>query len=286
MPIRVESFFHKPTFTLTHVLIDENSKQAAVVDPVLDYCASSARTSTSFIDDIITVITERSLNLTWILETHVHADHVTSAQYLKEKLGGTIVIGAQVPRVQKVFAQIYNEDSSFAVDGSQFDRLISENETLPFGDTAISVIETPGHTPACISYVCQSAVFVGDTLFAPDYGTARCDFPGGDADTLYRSIQKLFALPDETKLYLCHDYMPNGRDLLTFATVEEQKNANVHVGHGTSAEDFVAMRTERDQGLSTPELMLPAVQINMRAGLFPEPSANGTRYLKLPLNTF
>ena len=286
MPIRIESFFHKPTFTLSHLLIEEESQDAAIIDPVLDYCASSARTSTESADKIIDVIAAQSLSLKWILETHVHADHVSGAQYLKEKLGGTIVIGAGVPVVQKTFAEIYGEDSSFAVDGSQFDRLVSEDDNLPLGDTVISIVETPGHTPACISYACHSAVFIGDTLFAPDYGTARCDFPGGNAGTLYQSINKLFALPDETKLYLCHDYMPGGRDLLTYATVDEQKNSNVHIGNGVSQDQFVAMRAERDKGLKTPELMLPAVQINMRAGRLPQASANGRRYLKLPLNTF
>lgn len=268
------------------MLVDEDSKMLAVVDPVLDYCASSARTSTVFIDQIVGRIEAQSLKLSWILETHVHADHVTSAQYLKQKLGGTIVIGAHVPIVQKAFAEIYDEGPSFALDGSQFDKLVAEGDQLELGETAISVIETPGHTPACVSYDCEGAVFVGDTLFAPDYGSARCDFPGGDAETLYRSIAKLFALPDETDLYLCHDYMPGGRDLLTHASVAEQKSSNIHVGDGKSAGDFVAMRTERDKGLSTPELMLPAVQINMRAGHFPEASGNGTQYLKLPLNTF
>jgi len=286
MPIRVESFFHKPTFTLTHLLIDEDSNSVAVVDPVLDYCASGARTSTEFIDGIIKEIEAQSLQVIWILETHVHADHLTGAQYLKQTLGGTIVIGSHVPIVQETFAQIYNEGPAFACDGSQFDRLVAEGEELELGNATISVMETPGHTPACVSYVCQSAVFVGDTLFAPDYGSARCDFPGGDAKTLYGSIAKLFALPGDTKLYLCHDYMPGGRDLMTHATVTEQKGANIHVGDGTTCAEFVAMRSERDKDLSTPELMLPAVQINMRAGHFPEAAENGTRYLKLPLNTF
>ena len=286
MTKRIESFFHKPTYTLCHVLIDESSQSAAIVDPVLDYSAASARTSSDFSDQLIQTLEAQSLNLQWILETHVHADHLSGAQYLKEKLGGTIVIGAHVPVVQRAFAEIYDEDSTFATDGSQFDLLVREGDTLPFGDTQITIMETPGHTPACISYQWDANVFVGDTLFAPDYGTARCDFPGGDARILHTSIAKLFRLPEDTKLYLCHDYMPDGRDLLTYATVGEQKQGNVHVGSGISQDEFVTMRTERDKALNTPELMLPAVQINMRAGHLPAAAANGRHYIKLPLNLF
>ncbi len=281
----VKTFFHEPTFTATHVVWDPETKVAAVVDSVLDYDHKAGRTSTGTADALIAFVREQGLTVDWILETHAHADHLTAAPYLKETLGGKIAIGDHITVVQEVFKGVFNAEDGFATDGSQFDHLFKDGETFKLGNIDAHVIHTPGHTPACLTYVIGDAAFVGDTLFMPDYGTARVDFPGGDGPTLYRSIQKIFALPPETRLFLCHDYKAPGRD--TFAwetTVAEEKARNIHVHDGVGEAEFVKFRTERDATLDMPVLILPSVQVNMRGGRLPPAEDNGVRYLKLPVN--
>jgi len=252
---------------------------------VLDYCEASGRTNTASADQLIGFIEANDLKTKYIVETHAHADHLSSAPYLKEKLGGQTVIGTHIDAVQKVFGEVFNAEDEFATDGSQFDVLVKDGQKFSLGDIVVTAIHTPGHTPACMSWLIGDAVFVGDTLFMPDYGTARCDFPGGSAETLYNSIQKLFALPDETRVFLCHDYKAPGRDEYVWeTTIGEEKRTNKHVGAGTDMDSFVKMRTERDAGLDMPKLILPSVQVNMRAGEFPPAEDNGTTYLKIPLN--
>lgn len=278
------SFFHEDTNTFTYVVIDPATQHAAIVDSVLDYCAASGRTHTKAADEVIAAVKDRGLTIDWILETHVHADHLSAAPYLQEKLGGQIAIGSHVRDVQKIFTKLFNAND-VAVDGSQFGALIDDGQTFKIGELEATAIHTPGHTPACMSYLIGDALFVGDTLFAPDYGTARCDFPGGDARALYQSIQKLFALPDATRVFLCHDYLPEGRaEYIHQTTIGEEKANNIHVGHGAPEDHFVKMRTERDATLSMPKLILPSVQVNMRAGHLPEPEGNGIRYIKIPVD--
>ena len=280
----VRSFFHKPTFTASHLVIDPATLQAAVIDPVLDFHARSGRTGTAFADTILAAAAGEGARIIWILETHAHADHLTAAPYLKGKTGAGIAIGAEITRVQKVFKPIFNA-AEMATDGSQFDRLFKDGERFPVGRLTAEVMATPGHTPACVSYRIGDAVFVGDTLFMPDYGTARTDFPGGDARTLYRSIRRLLALPPETRMFLCHDYGASGRpDFAWETTVGEQRTKNLHVRDGIGEEEFVAVRQARDRTLEMPALILPSIQVNMRAGRFPPAEANGTVYLKLPVN--
>ncbi len=281
----VKSFFDPATNTITHVVHDKASREAIIFDPVLDYDAASGRTSTKSADMVIDYIEGAKLKTKYIIETHVHADHLSSAPYLKEKLGGQTMIGGDVDAVQKVFGGVFNAGEAFAQDGSQFDILPSDGDTYMLGDTKMTAIHTPGHTPACMSYLIADMVFVGDTLFMPDFGTARCDFPGGSAETLYNSIQKLFTLPDETRVFLCHDYKAPGRDEYVWqTTIGEQKRSNKHVGGDADMADFVKMRTERDATLNMPKLILPSVQVNMRAGEFPSADDNGTTYLKIPIN--
>ena len=281
----VRTFFDEPTFTASHVVSDPATKAAAIVDSVLDFDSASGRTSTKSADEIIAYVKAEGLKVEWIFETHVHADHLSGAPYLKKQLGGKIAIGSNIKTVQKTFGAIFNVEAEFRRDGSQFDALFDDGARFRLGAIDARVIHTPGHTPACITYVIGDAGFVGDTLFMPDYGTARCDFPGGDAATLYRSIQKIFALPDETRLFMCHDYKAPGREAYAWeTTVRDERDWNVHVGRGVSEADFVKMRTARDKTLAMPRLILPSVQINMRAGELPPPDSNGVRYLKLPLN--
>jgi glyoxylase-like metal-dependent hydrolase (beta-lactamase superfamily II) len=280
----VLSFFHEDTNTITHIVIDPETNHAAIVDSVLDYDAASGRTHTATADALIGVVKDRGLTIDWILETHVHADHLSAAPYLQDRLGGEIAIGSHVKDVQKVFSKLFNANG-VATDGSQFGHLFEDGETFRIGNLEARAIHTPGHTPACMSHLIGDALFVGDTLFAADFGTARCDFPGGDARALFQSIQKLFALPDETRVFLCHDYLPKDRSEYVFqTTIGEEKAKNIHVGHGASEDTFVKMRTERDAQLAMPKLILPSVQVNMRAGHLPEPEDNGIRYIKVPLN--
>lgn len=280
----IKAFFDENTYTVTYIIHDTASKQAAIIDSVLDYDPKSGRTSTNSADALIAYLTENDLSLTWILETHAHADHVTASQYLKEKCGGKIGIGADITEVQKVFAKIFNA-TDIATDGSQFDQLFQDNDVITLGDTNITIMHTPGHTPACLCYVLDGHVFVGDTVFMPDSGTARCDFPGGDAKTLYQSIQKILSLPDETIIHLCHDYGAGGkRDICWETTVADEKNNNIHLKDKIDEAQYIDMRETRDAQLSMPVLLLPAIQINIRAGHFPPADDNGISYLKLPLN--
>ena len=281
----VTSFFDPTTNTYSYVVRDPASQTCVIIDSVLDYDPASGRTNTASAEKIVAFVREQQLTVEWLLETHVHADHLSAAPYLKQQLGGKLAIGAQITTVQQVFGEIFNADAQFATDGSQFDRLLNEGDILSVGELSVQVMHTPGHTPACLSYVIGDAVFVGDTLFMPDYGTARCDFPGGDAHTLYASIQRLFELPDNTRVFMCHDYKAPGRDeYCNETTVAAERQSNIHVREGISADEFVAMRSERDATLSMPTLILPSVQVNMRAGELPPAEDNGVRYLKIPLN--
>ncbi|MGS0744090.1 MBL fold metallo-hydrolase [Glaciimonas sp. GG7] len=284
----VEGFFDCATSTISYVVLDPVTHHCALIDSVLDYDPKSGRTHTASADRLIAMVTALGGKVEWILETHVHADHLTAAPYLKEKLGGKIGIGQQIATVQQVFGALFNTGADMARDGSQFDHLFANDEMFCIGALQCRALHTPGHTPACMTYVvsngCQSAAFVGDTLFMPDDGTARCDFPGGDARTLFCSINTVLSLPDDTLLYMCHDYQPGGREVRYVSTVGEERTSNIHVRNGISEEAFVAMRRKRDASLDMPTLILPSVQINMRAGHFPEPEENGIRYLKIPIN--
>ena len=281
----IRTFFDEATFTATHVGHDPATKRAAKDDSVLDFDQAAGRTSHGSADAVIAYVREQGLTVDWLLETHAHADHLSDAPYLQGELGGTIVIGQAIVTVQNVFAGIFNEPESFARDGSQFDRLMSDGEQFMLGGIPAMALHVPGHTPACLAYVIGDAVFVGDTLFMPDYGTARADFPGGDARTLFRSIRRLMRLPEETRLFLCHDYLAPGRkDYVWETTIGAERQANIHVHDGIGEDEFVAMREERDRTLSMPRLILPSIQVNIRAGNLPEPEGNGVRYLKLPLN--
>lgn len=285
----VEAFHDPVTATISYLVVDPATHRAAIVDSVLDYDPKSGRTRTQSADAILKRVRERALTVDWHLETHVHADHLSGAAYLRGLLGGKIAIGSQIRTVQRVFGELFNVDSSFKRDGSQFDVLFEDGTTFEIGSLRARAMHTPGHTPACMTYVVgendpPAIAFVGDTLFMPDYGTARCDFPGGDARTLFRSIGKVLSLAPETRLYMCHDYRPGGRDLRYVTTVAEERTDNIHVHDGIDVEQFVAMRTARDATLEMPVLILPSVQVNMRAGRLPEPESNGTRYLKIPLD--
>jgi glyoxylase-like metal-dependent hydrolase (beta-lactamase superfamily II) len=284
MTARIQSFFHEPTFTVTYLVSDPVSGEAAVIDPVLDFDNKSGRTSTASADKLLATACDAGVRIIWILETHAHADHLSAAQHLRRQTGGKIAIGSAITTVQGVFKKVFNA-AEMPVDGSQFDRLLGDGERLSLGRLEIEAMHTPGHTPACMTYLVGDAAFVGDTLFMPDYGTARADFPGGDARTLYRSIRRVLSLPPQTRLFLCHDYKAPGRD--TFAwetTVAEERARNVHVRDGISEDEFVRMREARDKTLEMPVLILPSIQVNMRAGNMPPPEANGTVYLKLPVD--
>ena len=286
--LHVEGFFDPATSTVSYLVLDPASRRCALVDSVLDYDPKSGRTASRSADKLIARVVELGAGVEWILETHVHADHLTAAPYLKDQVGGKIGIGANITTVQQVFGTVFNAGSDMARDGSQFDHLFANDELFSIGRLQCRALHTPGHTPACMTYAVsnshQRAAFVGDTLFMPDYGTARCDFPGGDARTLFRSINKVLSLPEDTVLYMCHDYQPGGREVQFVSTVADERANNVHVRNGISEAEFVAMRTRRDATLEMPTLLLPSVQVNMRAGHLPEPEANGTRYLKIPLN--
>lgn len=282
---QVTAFFEPISSTFSYVVSDPLSQRCAIIDPVLDYDAAAGRTSHASAEKITTYVREHGLTVDWLLETHVHADHLSAAHYLREQLGARLGIGAKITDVQQTFADLFNAQDGFARDGSQFDHLFADDEVFNIGGLAARAMHTPGHTPACMTYLIGDAAFIGDTLFMPDYGTARCDFPGGDARSLYRSIQRIFALADTTRLFLCHDYKAPGREeFVCESSVAAQRTQNVHVHQGISEEQFVAMRTTRDATLSMPALILPAVQVNMRAGDLPPAEANGTRYLKIPLD--
>jgi len=280
----VTAFFDEATFTVTYVVADPQSKHAAIIDSVLDYDAASGRTSTQSADQLVQFVEDNALTVDWILESHVHADHLTGAPYLQDKLGGEIGIGAMVTAVQETFKGVFNI-KELATDGTQFNHLFVDGETFQVGDIASHVIATPGHTPACVTYVIGDAAFVGDTLFMPDFGTARTDFPGGNAAQLYDSIQKILSLPDDARLYMCHDYKAPGRDEYAWETsVKAQRDDNIHINKNVTRDEFIALREGRDAQLGMPKLILPSIQVNVCAGKLPEPEDNDLRYLKIPLN--
>jgi glyoxylase-like metal-dependent hydrolase (beta-lactamase superfamily II) len=284
MTPRIEPFYDPATGTVTYAVYDKPGGRAAIVDPVLDYDPKSGCTRTASVDRVIRFIQAGGLAVDWILETHAHADHLSAAHYLKEKLGGKVAIGEHIREVQQVFKRLYHFGNEFPPDGTQFDHLFRDGDSFRIGELTAEAMFVPGHTPADIAYRIGDAVFVGDTMFMPDVGTARCDFPGGDAPTLYRSIRKLLSLPPETRLFMCHDYPPDGRGPQWETTVGEQRERNIHAHDGVSEETFAAMRRKRDAGLDMPVLILPSIQVNIRAGKLPEAEENGVRYLKIPLD--
>jgi glyoxylase-like metal-dependent hydrolase (beta-lactamase superfamily II) len=281
----VKGFFDPATYTISYVVHDPATREAAVIDSVLDYRPNSGRTSHASADQIVAYVVSEKLKVTWLLETHAHADHLSAAPYLQEKLGGRLAIGQAITVVQDVFGKLFNAGTEFARDGSQFDHLFEDGHTFEIGQISAISLHVPGHTPADMAYVIGDAVFLGDTMFMPDYGTARADFPGGDARQLFRSIRRLMQLPREARLFMCHDYKAPGRDTYAWeSTVGEQHDSNVHVHDGVTEDEFVAMRTARDATLDLPELIMPSVQVNIRGGHMPEPEANGISYIKIPVN--
>ena len=280
----VDSFFDEATNTFTHVLTDPSSKACAIIDSVLDFDYAAGRLTTLHADRLIEFVTRQGLDLQWLIETHVHADHLSAAPYIQSKLGGKIGIGENIITIQETFGKIFNEGTEFQRDGSQFDRLFADGDTYRIGDLHVVVLHTPGHTPACMTHIAGDAAFVGDTLFMPDGGTARADFPGGDAHQLYRSIQKILSFPDEMRLFMCHDYGPDGRKFLCQTTVADERANNIHVGRGASEDAFVTLREARDATLDMPALILPSLQVNMKGGRLPESENNGKKYLRIPLN--
>jgi glyoxylase-like metal-dependent hydrolase (beta-lactamase superfamily II) len=284
MNARTQSFFDQGTSTFSYVVFDPISQFCIVIDPVLNYDPKSGRTNTSSTDIVISFIKENHLKLDWILETHAHADHLSAAAYLRDELGGKVAIGEEIVRVQNVFKGIFNLGDEFKVDGSQFDYLLKDQETITFGNLSFKSLFVPGHTPACMAYEIEDSIFVGDTMFMPDVGTARCDFPGGEAATLYHSIKKILSYPADTKLYMCHDYPPPTRSAQFLTSVKDQRTSNIHVNDSVGLNDFISMRTKRDKELEMPVLILPAIQINIRAGKMPPKETNGTSYLKIPMN--
>ena len=285
MKPNVTPFFDTATNTISYVVSDPNGNSCAIIDSVLDFDFSSGRTNTEFADEIITFVSEKGLTVEWLLESHVHADHLSAAPYLQEKIGGKIAIGENIKLVQNTFGKIFNEGTEFQRDGSQFDKLFEDGDSFHIGQMRGDVIHTPGHTPACLTYVIGDAAFVGDTLFMPDFGTARCDFPGGSSMTMFNSIQKILSLPDETRIFVGHDYKSPERDEFAWeTTVRDQKEKNIHIKVGKSKEDFVKMRDERDKKLNMPKLIIPSLQVNMRAGNMPDPDDQGNTYIKVPVN--
>jgi len=282
---KVKAFFDEATFTVTYIVYDDVGGHCAVIDSVLDYDPRSGRTSTNSADAVIAFVSEHDLKVQWLLETHAHADHITAAPYLQKKLGGLIAIGKHIQEVQGVFKKVFNLEPDFSMSGDQFDHLFSDNEEFNIGKLKVKALHVPGHTPADMAYLVEDQIaFVGDTLFMPDIGTARCDFPGGDAHTLYQSVQRLLNLPQETRLYMCHDYPPESREPKWETTVKEEREKNIHIHHGVTEEEFIVMRKRRDESLAMPTLILPSIQINIRAGELPAPESNGLSYLKIPLN--
>ncbi len=283
----VHAFFDEATNTLTYVVREPEGRACAVIDSVLDFDHASGRTDTRSADAVVAFIAERGWDLHWVLETHVHADHLSAAPYIQERLGGKVGIGDRITVVQETFGKIFNEGTRFQRDGSQFDRLFTDGDSVMIGQMRVDVLHTPGHTPACLTYVIGDAAFVGDTLFMPDFGTARCDFPGGSAEVMFHSVQRILSLPEETRIFVGHDYKAPGREVFAWeSTVGEQKAKNVHIGAGRSKEDFIHLREARDATLAMPRLIVPSLQVNMRAGHMPEPEDNGVSYLKLPINGF
>lgn len=282
--MKIENFFDKDTATFTYIVSDEKTNKCAIIDSVLNYDMSAGKTSTTSADKIISYVKENNLEVEWILETHAHADHLTASHYLKQKLDGKIGIGEHIKDVLEFWVPLFNNSNDTKLDGSQFDHLFKDGEKFSIGSLEVDVMHTPGHTPACLSYIIGNSVFVGDTIFMPYVGTARTDFPGGSAKTLYRSIQKLLSLPDDTKIYTCHDYPPKGKNVGYVSTVKEQKENNIMVHQSVSENDYVKARNAKDKGNSVPRLLLPSIQVNLRAGNLGEPENNGIQYIKIPLN--
>ncbi len=281
----IAGFFDEATNTVSYVVHDPKTGEAAIIDSVLDFEAASGRTSNGSADRVVEYVTSNKLKVTWLIETHAHADHISAAPYLQEKLGGKLAIGRDIVRVQEVFGKLFNAGTDFERDGSQFDKLFEDGETFRIGELEGIALHVPGHTPADMAFIIGDAAFVGDTIFMPDFGTARADFPGGDAGQLYRSIRRLLSLPEETRLFLCHDYKAPGRDEYAWeTTVKQQREQNVHVKDGVSEEEFVEMRTTRDKTLAMPNLIMPSVQVNIRGGRLPDPETNGVSYIKIPVN--
>ena len=280
----IHAFFDTTTNTISYIVRDPESLHCAIIDSVMDIDYAAGKISYTHADHLISFITEKGWQLDWLIETHVHADHLSAAPYIQSQLGGKLGIGAGIKTVQSVFGKIFNEGTDFERDGSQFDCLFKDGDTYKIGSLDVTSINTPGHTPACMTHLVGDAAFVGDTLFMPDGGTARADFPGGDARALYQSIHRILLLPDETRLFMCHDYGPNGRDFLWQTTVKEQRRMNIHVRDGITEDEFVDMRQKRDAELDMPNLLIPSLQVNMRAGHFPEAEENGTVYLKVPIS--
>ncbi len=284
MAINIKTFFDADTATFTHIVSDPSTNKAAIIDSVLDYDQYSGRTRTISADKVIAYINQEKLTIEWILDTHIHADHITASHYLKEKLGGKIGIGAKIKEVLAFWVPVFNTSKDTDLNASQFDHLFQDGEIFKLGNVDITVLHTPGHTPACCSYLIEDAVFVGDTIFMPDIGTARTDFPGGSAATLYDSVKKIFSLPAETRIFMCHDYPPNGRDVTWVATIKEQREKNILIHDGISKKEYVAVRNKRDEGKAVPKLLLPSVQANLRAGTFGDSEENGVRYVKIPVD--
>ncbi len=284
MTINIKTFFDPDTATFTHIVSDPSTQKCAIIDSVLDYDQYSGRTKTKSADQVMNHINEEKLSVEWILDTHIHADHITASHYLKEKLGGKIGISAKIKDVLALWVPIFNTNKDTNLDASQFDHLFEDAEVFKLGNVDVKVFHTPGHTPACSSYLIEDAIFVGDTIFMPDIGTARTDFPGGSAGALYDSVKKILSLPDETRIFMCHDYPPQGRDVAWLATVKEQKGKNVLLHDGISKEEYVAARNKRDEGKSVPKLLLPSIQANLRAGTFGEPEDNNVKYIKIPVD--
>lgn len=280
----IHAFFDTTTNTISYIVHDPESLHCAIIDSVMDIDYAAGQISYTHADHLIRFITQKGWQLDWLIETHVHADHLSAAPYIQSQLGGKLGIGEGIKTVQSVFGKIFNEGTDFKRDGSQFDCLFKDGETYKIGSLEVTAIHTPGHTPACMTHLIGDAAFVGDTLFMPDGGTARADFPGGDARALYRSIHRILSLPDETRLFMCHDYGPNGRDFIWQTTVQEQRRMNIHVRDGITEDEFVDLRQKRDAGLDMPDLLIPSIQVNMRAGHFPEAEANGSIYLKVPIS--
>lgn len=286
MTINVQTFFDPETATFSHVVSDPSTSKAAIIDSVLNYDQYSGRTRTRSADQIISYVRDHNLSVEWVLDTHIHADHLTASHYLKEKLGGKIGIGSKIKDVLAFWVPIFNTVKDTKLDGSQFDKLFEDQETFKIGSVEVKVIHTPGHTPACACYIIEDCVFVGDTIFMPDLGTARTDFPGGCAEMMYDSVRKILSLPEETKIYLCHDYPPEGREVTPVVTVREQREKNVLMHDGISKEEYVFMRNKRDEGKEVPKLLLPSIQVNLRTGTFGAPESNNMKYIKIPVDKF
>jgi glyoxylase-like metal-dependent hydrolase (beta-lactamase superfamily II) len=284
MTVNIKTFFDSNTSTFTHVVSDPSTHKSTIIDSVLDYDQYSGRTSTKSADQVISYINEKKLSVEWILETHIHADHITASYYLKEKLGGKIGIGSKIKDVFALWVPIFNTSKDTNIDASVFDHLFEDGQVFKLGNVDVTVLHSPGHTPACSSYLIEDAIFVGDTIFMPDIGTARTDFPGGSAHALYDSVQKILSLPDETRIFMCHDYPPEGRDVSFFVSVKEQKEKNILLHYGISKEEYVTMRNKRDAGKAIPKLLLPSIQANLRAGSFGLPEDNNVRYIKIPID--